>query len=150
MNRYNDTILGYITYLDKKINIIYRPSLKDSICISEWRSGKYRNLVIGDIFKNNINNKDLEPIIYHELYHLYFKSTNEYEADKFACKIVGFNRFEESINKYCRKYLCDLLNYRSSKNIYNSYCIYRLNAVKDIVQSSQDIEIYKTYNLELI
>ena len=150
MNRYKDIKIGYIEYCGSKFDIIYRPSLKDSICLSEWRIGKYSNFVISDLFKNNMYNEDIKPLIYHELYHLYFKSTDEFEADKFACKIVGYNKFEECINKYCKKYICDLLNYRSSKIIYNSYCNYRLNAVKNIVQSSPDIEIYKSYNLELI
>lgn len=150
MNKYNDIKIGSITYRGTTFDIMYRPSLKDTVCLSEWRIDKYANLIVGDIFRNNIHNEDIKPLIYHELYHLYFKSTNEFQADRFACSIVGYDKFEECINKYCRKYLCDLLKYRSSKSIYNSYCLYRLNAVRNVAQSISDIEIYKSYNLELI
>lgn len=150
MNRYNDIKIGHIIYKGCKFNLIYRPSLKDTVCLSEWKIGKYSNFIIGDIFKDNMYNEDIKPLIYHELYHLYFQSTNEFQADRFACSLVGYDKFEECINKYCRKYLCDILNYKSSKIIYDSYCKYRLNAVRNVAQSISDIEVYKSYNLELI
>ena len=65
MNRHNDIKIGCITYRGSTFDIMYRPSLKDTICLSEWRIGKYANLIIGDIFKNNMFNEDIKHLIYH-------------------------------------------------------------------------------------
>lgn len=142
----NDVLYGYITYKDRKFEIYYREKLKDTVCQAEWKKDGYHRLVVGRIFINSIKDEDIEPLVYHELYHLLLDSTNEYQADKFACRQVGFTRFRDSINKYCRKLLCTLLRYRSSKIIYDSYCKYRLDAVHGI---QRDVFAEK-YKIELI
>ena len=105
---------------------------------------------MGDIFRDNIYKEDLEPIIYHELYHLHYGSKNEYEADRYACSIVGYDRFEKAINKYCRKILCRNIHTKYGRMIYDSYCKYRLDACKDTKIDHFNLDIYKPYNLELI
>ena len=141
----NDILYGYIKYKDRKFEIYYRPKLKDTVCQAEWKKDGYHRLVVGKIFINSIKDKDIEPLVYHELYHLLLDSTNEYQADEFACRHVGYTRFRDSINKYCRKLICTLLRYRSSKIIYDSYCKYRLDAVED---TSRNID--EKYEIELI
>ena len=141
-----DILYGYIKYKDRKFEIYYRPKLKDTVCQAEWRKGQYHKLIVGKIFINSIEDEDIEPLIYHELFHLLLECPDEYQADKFACQQVGFTKFEKSINKYCRKLLCTLLRYKSSKVIYDSYCRYRL----DDVEGTQRNIFADKYEIEII